>query len=71
MIDSVAQEHNEETIDKEEPDFFEEHTDNVNNKADQSPVVPIKKVGNFFIGAGSGFGSLWYAKPCGSFVSNA
>jgi len=57
MIDSVAQEHNEESVDKEEPDFFEEHanTDNINSKIDQTPIIPVKKVctSNHFIVAGS------------------
>lgn len=46
MIDSLTQDSSEENVDKEEPDFFEEHAnkDNANNTGDQSPVLPLKKV---------------------------
>lgn len=46
MIDNVHQENTEESSEKEEPDFFEEHSnsDNVNNKIDQSPALSAKKV---------------------------
>lgn len=46
MIDNVHQENTEESSEKEEPDFFEEHSnsDNINNKIDQSPALSAKKI---------------------------
>ena len=46
MIDNVNQENTEESSEKEEPDFFEEHSnsDNINSKIDQSPALSSKKV---------------------------
>lgn len=44
MIDNLTQDTQVEEQVKEEADFFEEHS-NSDNKTDQSPIIPPKKVG--------------------------
>ncbi|XP_065201232.1 ADP-ribosylation factor GTPase-activating protein 2 isoform X1 [Planococcus citri] len=46
MIDNVNQGNIEDSSEKEEPDFFEEHSnsDNINSKIDQSPALSAKKI---------------------------
>lgn len=44
MVDNLTQDTQVDDQVKEEPDFFEEHS-NSDNKTDQSPIIPPKKVG--------------------------
>ncbi|XKL64046.1 hypothetical protein PGB90_004132 [Kerria lacca] len=46
IVDHLTQDNTEDSLEKEEPDFFEEHSNmnNFNNKNEQSPILLPKKV---------------------------